>query len=200
MYIVGRCDRSKVKESMLTELVLVRSVGRNDRTQPRGIAARCDLCVRGDTFTVCSHIITELTLIIAVQLGLIRCGDIGDGIKVWGKKACSTVPVQPMNTISLLTSDGALTNFTGMRPNLPALISMVFAYITRFQELASDKIAATIIELHKGVPILRLGGRSNSNSTMNVYQKLKDLDSSILQTRLESPKNPYFLTLISSVF
>ena len=67
------------------------------------------------------------------------------------------VPVQSINTIALLCASGKLTEFTGVRHGAAPFKSVMDIYIQRYQALAGPDHKPTIVELHSGKPIKRLG-------------------------------------------
>jgi hypothetical protein len=93
-----------------------------------------------------------------IQMRQIKAGDVGDGERAWGGvNKQSFVSVQPIKTISILTGTGKLSRFTGFRPDHPEFKPVMAEYIAMYQQLASADAPATIVEIHRGVPIVRQG-------------------------------------------
>jgi hypothetical protein len=90
-----------------------------------------------------------------LQAGTIAGGDIGDGIRGWGVKGTSAVPVQSVNTIANLTASGPLSRFTGFRDGTSPGASAIDRYISLYGQYSQANAPPTIIEIHRGAEIVR---------------------------------------------
>ena len=161
MFVVWSVDRSQIKATQTVLLVFRMPVGRDADSKQELVAAKCYSCAAGENHGACSHILTGLNGLVLIQSRVIVAGDIGSGNKFWGPgsvKKTSSVPVQPITRIALLTGSGKLTKYTGFQPGAPALKPVMNNFIKRFQELAKPNVKPTIVELHAGVKIERKGG------------------------------------------
>jgi hypothetical protein len=171
MFVKGKVDRSQVKETLSAMVAFRVPVGRDSSFKSHIISARCfstgTPCTAGANCPACNHILTLLTVLVKVQQGTIKAGEVGDDEKSWGAGSKdSTVPVQSVRDISILTGGQLLASFTGLRPDCPA---DVFAeklprYIQLFQQKASSAVPPTIVEIHNGAKILRGGERQEPRS------------------------------------
>jgi hypothetical protein len=158
LFFLLRVDRSQTKEARVVEIVFKTPVGREAGGRSEIVAAKCDVCTAGENHGGCSHIMTGLVGLMYLQSGQIKAGDVGDDEKAWGSPTTnSSVPVQPIKEIALLTNSAALSRFTGFVPEAPELKSRMASYIRRFQELADSTVPPTIVEIHNGACISRAG-------------------------------------------
>ena len=101
------------------------------------MAAKCDDCTAGKFHGACSHIMTGITGLVLIQTGQITAGDVGDGTKSWQPTKNSSVPVQSIKDISILIGTGALSQFTGFRPEAPPLERKMAEYIKNIREVVA---------------------------------------------------------------
>lgn len=90
-----------------------------------------------------------------LQAGDITCGNVGDGKRSWGSGGSSNVPVQSIQSIAALTASDSLALFTGWRTGAPPPSSGMDRFFTFLGQLASSDVPPTIIEMHRGVQIVR---------------------------------------------
>jgi hypothetical protein len=158
LYVLWKIDRSQIKGTKTALLVFKVCAGRDAGTAPSLFYATCYQCDAGTHHPACSHILTCLYGMYLLQIDAIKSGDVGDGIRGWGDdgKQTSHVRVQAVNTIAQKMPCGRFVRYTGFRQGY-VLEPVMDKYIARFQELASDDVPATIVELHAGKAIVRRG-------------------------------------------
>ena len=83
----------------------------------------------------------------------------------------SAVPTQSISTISLLTRSGRLSEYTGLRPDIPRPVSNKERYLNLLRERAPPDMKATIIEIHSGEPIVRRRKVNNMNDDVKVKKE-----------------------------
>jgi len=165
---------------MYVVVVFRTPAGRDAEWSPKVIAVHCQKCTAGKHHGGCSHAFTALVALTLLQARQITAGDVGDGAKAWGgANRLSSVPVQSIKCIALLTRSGPLVYFTGFLPDAPPLDDLLEDYITRFQQLASPNTKATIVELHRSRPIVRSAPAPSTDKTERRPRYLQRYDTAV---------------------
>jgi hypothetical protein len=95
MFVMWQIDRSQIKETQQVLIVFHIPVGRDDDAPITVLGAKCSTCTAGENHAGCSHILSAMSGLTLLQMGLIVAGDVGDSGKAWGHnfKVTSAVPV-----------------------------------------------------------------------------------------------------------
>jgi hypothetical protein len=142
-------------------------VGRDSDACTRILSARCTYCTAGDQHPACNHVLTALVCLHKLQIGLITAGDVGDGERAWGSfTSSSSVPVQSIAKISVLTGGSDLVSFRGLRPETPPFTSVMLEYINLYQQRAPSK--PTMVEINRG-----LGNYKQKAQTISTIKPVK---------------------------
>ena len=157
LHVYCDVDRSCVKKTQGVWLVFEQPVGRGNSTVPRLVSARCGRCTAGENHPACDHILAALSALEMLSRGKIIGGDVGDGVRGWGrkqdKKGSSHVECQPMKNVALLTNSGRLSYFKGRRPDAPPPVCHIKLFIRCLQHNAPKSLPLVIVELHNGLVV-----------------------------------------------
>ena len=137
MFIHAKVGRSYLKSAQDILLVLEIATGRS-KAPPTLLGTTCTLCPVGERHPACSHVLTGLTILLFLQMGIVVAGYLGDGEKAWGSATkLSSLPVQSIERISLLTSSGKMLLYSGFRQNAAPLQSRMSMFIKHYQTRAA---------------------------------------------------------------